>query len=145
MSVWSLTTWSILLTFFHKIRLFDRIEIFSAAACLTALWVRSKEEGHQLKYCNMPVIECVSSGNSLYLHFPGGPILKYIWCVRYNFLRFTYSFISQLIDLGFEASATWCYPPTILLYFTRIRGAFRKSGGEAIGYNSLTINIIDTF
>ena len=65
--------------------------------------------------------------------------------MSYNILRFTYSFISQLIDLGFEGSAAWCYPPTILLYFTRIRGAFRKSGGEAIGYNSLTINIIDTF
>ena len=65
--------------------------------------------------------------------------------MRYNFLRFTYSFISQLIDLGFKAEAAWCYPPAILLYFTRIRGAFRKSGEEAIGYNSLTINIIDTF
>ena len=35
--------------------------------------------------------------------------------MRYNFLGFTYSFISQLIDLGFKAEAAWCYPPTIRL------------------------------
>ena len=142
MSVWSLTTWSILLTFFHKIRLFDRIEIFSAAAWLTALWVRSKEEGHQLKYCNMPVDRMRIIRKFFIFTFSWWPHFKiYFMCSLH--------FFEVYIQLHFSAhwSGIWSgiWSPTILLYFTRIRGAFRKSGGEAIGYNSLTINIIDTF